>query len=66
MVTYRFERDEIVTRVEPTLKYEALGDADIVIEAVFEDIKVKHQVVKETEAVCRCKTFFIKLVNEVQ
>ena len=46
-----FERDEIVGRVESTLDYGALKDADIVIEAVFEDIKVKHQVIKETEAV---------------
>ena len=46
-----FERDEIVARTEPTLDYADLSDADIVIEAVFEDIKVKHQVLKETEAV---------------
>ena len=51
MIVARFERDAIVARVEPTLDYDSLKDADIVIEAVFEDIKVKHQVVKETEAV---------------
>lgn len=35
----------------PTLSYDAFKKADIVIEAVFEDINIKHKVVKEVEAV---------------
>lgn len=34
-----------------TLDYTKFKDADIVIEAVFEDLKIKHQVIKEIEAV---------------
>jgi len=34
-----------------TLSYESFSKADIVIEAVFENIKIKHQVIKELEQV---------------
>lgn len=40
-----------MSKLEATLSYDSLKDADMVIEAVFEDIDVKHQVMKETEAV---------------
>lgn len=46
-----FERDQIVSRLDSTLSYGSLRNADIVIEAVFEDINIKHKVIKETEAV---------------
>lgn len=46
-----FERDQIVSRLDATLSYDNLKDADMVIEAVFEDINIKHNVIKETEAV---------------
>jgi 3-hydroxyacyl-CoA dehydrogenase len=37
----------------PTLSYEALGDADIVIEAVFEDIGVKQSTFERIDAIAR-------------
>ena len=37
--------------MKSTLDYSDLSNADMVIEAVFEDIDLKHRVVKETEAV---------------
>ncbi|XP_077976618.1 trifunctional enzyme subunit alpha, mitochondrial-like [Styela clava] len=46
-----FQRDQIVSKLDATLSYDSLKNADIVVEAVFEDMKVKHQVIKETEAV---------------
>lgn len=45
------ERDKIMTNLKPTLSYESFRDADMVIEAVFEDIGIKHRVIKEIEAV---------------
>lgn len=45
------DRDKIMTNLTSTLDYEQLRDADIVIEAVFEDIGIKHKVIKELEAV---------------
>ena len=38
-------------RILPTIEYEALRGADFVVEAVFEDLAVKHAVLRETEAV---------------
>lgn len=35
----------------PTLDYASFKDVDVVIEAVFEDINIKHKVIKELEAV---------------
>lgn len=47
------ERDGILSNLVSTLDYEAFRKADIVIEAVFESIDVKHKVIKEIEAVTR-------------
>ncbi|MFL6196870.1 MAG: 3-hydroxyacyl-CoA dehydrogenase NAD-binding domain-containing protein, partial [Thermoanaerobaculia bacterium] len=38
-------------RILPTIEYEALKRADFVVEAVFEDLAVKHAVIREAEAV---------------
>lgn len=46
-----FERDVIMSRMSPQLDYSGFEKADMVIEAVFEDINIKHKVLKEVEAV---------------
>jgi 3-hydroxyacyl-CoA dehydrogenase len=38
------ERDRRLALLRPTLSYEAIGQADVVIEAVFESMEVKRQV----------------------
>jgi 3-hydroxyacyl-CoA dehydrogenase len=38
------ERDLRLARLLPTLSYETIGQADVVIEAVFESLDVKHEV----------------------
>lgn len=43
------ERAELVGRVTFTLDLEPLRGADLVIEAVVENLKVKHQVIREVE-----------------
>lgn len=45
------DRDKILSNLDSTLSYEYFRKADIVIEAVFEDIAIKHKVIKEIEAV---------------
>jgi enoyl-CoA hydratase / long-chain 3-hydroxyacyl-CoA dehydrogenase len=45
------ERDQILSNLTTTLSYDAFRNADMVIEAVFEDIGIKHKVIKELEAV---------------
>lgn len=45
------ERDKYLSNLTTTLSYEPFRNADVVIEAVFEDIAIKHKVIKELEAV---------------
>jgi len=45
----QFEADQTMSNLEPTLTFEDFGKMDMVIEAVFEDIKIKHAVLKEVE-----------------
>ncbi|XP_052602013.1 trifunctional enzyme subunit alpha, mitochondrial [Peromyscus californicus insignis] len=46
-----FERDSIFSNLIGQLDYNGFEKADMVIEAVFEDIAVKHKVLKEVEGV---------------
>jgi len=41
--------DAILARITPAVELEALAGADLVIEAVFEDIGLKHRVIREVE-----------------
>jgi 3-hydroxyacyl-CoA dehydrogenase / enoyl-CoA hydratase / 3-hydroxybutyryl-CoA epimerase len=42
---------EAMARLHPTIEYAPLSHLDFVVEAVFEDLAVKHQVIREVEAV---------------
>ncbi|XP_053444170.1 trifunctional enzyme subunit alpha, mitochondrial [Nycticebus coucang] len=46
-----FERDAIFSNLTGQLNYQGFEKADMVIEAVFEDLSLKHKVLKEVEAV---------------
>nr|KAF6446950.1 hydroxyacyl-CoA dehydrogenase trifunctional multienzyme complex subunit alpha [Rousettus aegyptiacus] len=46
-----FERDFIFSKLTGQLDYQGFEKADMVIEAVFEDLNLKHRVLKEVEAV---------------
>ena len=48
---YRLQRDKYLSNLLPTLDYAKMKNCDCVIEAVFEDINIKHKVIKELEAV---------------
>lgn len=45
------DRDKHMANLETTLSYDAFAKADIVIEAVFENIDIKHKVIKDIEAI---------------
>lgn len=45
------EKDQILANLIPTLSYSEFKNTDMVIEAVFEDLNIKHKVIKELEAV---------------
>lgn len=46
-----FEADSRSSKLSSTLSYEPFKNVDMVIEAVFEDLNVKHKVLKEVENV---------------
>ncbi|WP_370312014.1 3-hydroxyacyl-CoA dehydrogenase NAD-binding domain-containing protein [Sagittula sp.] len=45
------KKEEVLGRITATTDYSALADADLIIEAVFEDPKVKAEVTKAVDAV---------------
>ncbi|XP_064075892.1 trifunctional enzyme subunit alpha, mitochondrial [Vanessa tameamea] len=45
------QKDKFMSNLLPTLDYGKFKNTDCVIEAVFEDINIKHKVIKELEAV---------------
>lgn len=52
-------------RVSGGTDYSGFAGCDVVIEAVFEDLAVKHQVLKEVEAACGPKTIFASNTSSI-
>jgi 3-hydroxyacyl-CoA dehydrogenase / enoyl-CoA hydratase / 3-hydroxybutyryl-CoA epimerase len=52
------DADALLARITPTADYAALKDVDLVVEAVFEDRKVKAEAIAKTEAVIGEKAVF--------
>jgi 3-hydroxybutyryl-CoA dehydrogenase len=48
----RDDRDAALDRITTTSSYDAVAAAEVVVEAVFEDVAVKHQVFKTLDRVC--------------
>lgn len=48
--------EETLGRIHATESYDALKDADLVVEAVFEDLEIKGEVFKKLDAICEEKT----------
>lgn len=46
-----FERDQMMSNLSAQLDFNNFQNADMVIEAVFEDLSIKHKVIKEIEEV---------------
>ncbi|MGN6245812.1 MAG: 3-hydroxyacyl-CoA dehydrogenase family protein [Motilibacteraceae bacterium] len=42
-----------LARIVPTTELDAVADADVVVEAVFEDVEVKHEVFRALDRICR-------------
>jgi 3-hydroxyacyl-CoA dehydrogenase/enoyl-CoA hydratase/3-hydroxybutyryl-CoA epimerase len=53
-----FEKAQRLHRISTTTSYQGFQQADIVIEAVFEDMQIKQSVLKDVEANCKPNTIF--------
>jgi 3-hydroxyacyl-CoA dehydrogenase / enoyl-CoA hydratase / 3-hydroxybutyryl-CoA epimerase len=54
----RIQYSDYMALIGGTVDYSGFGNVDLVIEAVFEDLAVKHQVLRETEASIRSTAIF--------
>ncbi|MGB1297015.1 MAG: 3-hydroxyacyl-CoA dehydrogenase NAD-binding domain-containing protein, partial [Psychrobium sp.] len=54
----RAELESKMNNLTGTVDYRGVKDVDIVVEAVFEDLKLKHQMVKDVEEHCGEHTIF--------
>ncbi|QSX32314.1 fatty acid oxidation complex subunit alpha FadJ [Shewanella avicenniae] len=52
------QRDKQMSLMSTTVDYLGVKDADIVVEAVYEDLKLKHQMVQDIERECSEQTVF--------
>ncbi len=52
------EKKKILSHLKGTTKLEDFKDMDIVIEAIFENIKVKKELFQELDKICKKETFF--------
>jgi 3-hydroxyacyl-CoA dehydrogenase/enoyl-CoA hydratase/3-hydroxybutyryl-CoA epimerase len=59
------ERDLLLHEVTPTLDYSGFDTADVVVEAVFEDLALKHRMLKEVEANGHNKTIFASNTSSI-
>lgn len=50
------ERDTALGRISTTTDIDAAADADIVVEAVFEELDVKHEVFTSLDGICKADT----------
>ncbi len=50
--------DQVLDRIETASSYDAACDADLLIEAVYEDVDVKEQVLRELDGMCGPDTVF--------
>ncbi|MBN2515925.1 MAG: fatty acid oxidation complex subunit alpha FadJ [Deltaproteobacteria bacterium] len=53
-----FQRDQLFSRISGTITNKGLEKADLVIEAVFEDLDLKKKILAETEAVMKDDAIF--------
>ena len=58
-------RDATLARITPTDRPEAAADADLVIEAVFEDLKVKHGLWEQLDTVAPAAAIFASNTSSI-
>jgi 3-hydroxyacyl-CoA dehydrogenase/enoyl-CoA hydratase/3-hydroxybutyryl-CoA epimerase len=59
------ERDQEFAKLTATTDYSGLKNADIVIEAVFEDLDLKHRVLRDAEAIMKPDAIFASNTSSI-
>jgi 3-hydroxybutyryl-CoA dehydrogenase len=59
------DREATLARVEPTADLSRVADADIVIEAVFEDLKVKTALWRDVDAIAKADAIFASNTSSI-
>lgn len=59
------DRDRQLLQLSGTTSYSGFQGCDVVIEAVYEDLAVKHAVLKEVEAACGPRTIFASNTSSI-
>lgn len=52
------EKKKILSHLKGTTKLEDLKDADLIIEAIFENVKVKKELFRDLDKICKKETYF--------
>ncbi|EDY87124.1 fatty acid oxidation complex alpha subunit [gamma proteobacterium HTCC5015] len=52
------EHRELLSKYQGVIEYEPLKDCDIIVEAVFENLELKHQMIQDVEANCKDDVVF--------
>jgi 3-hydroxyacyl-CoA dehydrogenase len=52
------EKENILQRIKPTIHIENLKDSELIIDAVFEDLKLKNNLFKSLDTLCTPETIF--------
>lgn len=52
------EKNKTLSKIKGTTKLADLKDADLVVEAIFEDVNVKKDIFKELDKICKKETLF--------
>ena len=52
------QAEEVTGRIKPTLAYEDLADCDLVIEAMTEDLDLKHEMWRELDQIVKAEALF--------
>ncbi len=52
------EKNKILSKIKGTTKLADLKDADLVVEAIFEDVNVKKDIFKSLDTICKKETLF--------
>jgi 3-hydroxyacyl-CoA dehydrogenase / enoyl-CoA hydratase / 3-hydroxybutyryl-CoA epimerase len=61
----REERDQVFARLTATTDYSGIKTADVIIEAVFEDLELKHRIVQDVEAVAKDDAIFASNTSSI-